>query len=410
MIRRGLVVAGILASVSLAALCAAGKGGDFIGEARLIYAVLACGEAPLKGGCRRVDFDRDVTKSTLPAGLDAAAVAEHCREVRRGGFACALDFAGKAGPFLARLRPAGLPRRVVYPFGGSDLFTALVTFPEATEFTTISLESAGDPRRLEKAASPELRRALAEFRRMFIYHMCTHDSTNANVRASDRGIFPGQLAFSLAAAAVFGYEPVSLRFFRIEPDGALHYLDRDEIASMENVKAKKLSAAWYDTDFSVAFRNMEVAYMRRDPGERPEKIVHRHIAANLNNVNFAGSLLKKHLEGKGRIAAMTKAGSYLLWFNDFSALRDYLLARMDFMVSDSTGILPRHALAAGFEQITYGKFYGAFLDDDGGADAATLRRLWESQPYRPLPFRYGYSDVRGASHLLITRPMRAREK
>jgi hypothetical protein len=80
---------------------------------------------------------------------------------------------------------------------------------------------------------------------------------------------------------------------------------------------------------------------------------------------------------------------------------------MAFMISDSTGILPRHARTAGFEQITYGTFNGAFLKDNGGSDAAELRRLWQSQPYRRLPFRYGYSDIRGANHLMVTKPKEA---
>jgi hypothetical protein len=74
------------------------------------------------------------------------------------------------------------------------------------------------------------------------------------------------------------------------------------------------------------------------------------------------------------------------------------------MVCDSTGILPRHAHAAGFEEITYGRFFGAFLDDDGGKDAEELRQLWKSQPYRELPFRYGYSDVKAANHLMVIKP------
>jgi hypothetical protein len=80
---------------------------------------------------------------------------------------------------------------------------------------------------------------------------------------------------------------------------------------------------------------------------------------------------------------------------------------MAVMISDSTGILPRHARAAGFEQITYGKFNGAFLPDNGGDDAAELRSLWKSQPFRKVPFRYGYSDIRGENHLMVTRPIKA---
>lgn len=101
---------------------------------------------------------------------------------------------------------------------------------------------------------------------------------------------------------------------------------------------------------------------------------------------------------------MIKAGSYLVWFDDFSGIRDYLLSNMAFMVSDSTGILPVHAKAAGFEQITYGRFFGAFLDNDGGDNAGALRNLWKSQPYRELPFRYGFSDIKAANHLMIMKP------
>ena len=31
-----------------------------------------------------------------------------------------------------------------------------------------------------------------------------------------------------------------------------------------------------------------------------------------------------------------------------------------------------------------------------------FRKLWASQPYRKLPFRYGYKDSKGSFHLLIT--------
>ena len=55
-----------------------------------------------------------------------------------------------AATFFADKRPAGLPTTVVYPFGGGDLMSALVTYPDARDITTISLEHAGDPTRLAK--------------------------------------------------------------------------------------------------------------------------------------------------------------------------------------------------------------------------------------------------------------------
>ena len=362
------------------------KGQDFINEAKLIYAVVACGDGQV-----------------LPS-IDAETVASHCREVRRHVVKAQREFVDKARPFFAAILPKNLPKKVVYPFGGGDLLTALATYPSAVEFTTISLESGGDPRRLIKADKRELDNALKTFRKMQVYLLDWHDNRTENLPPFERGIIPGQLAFSLAAAVVYDYEPVSLTYFRIGPDGGLHYLTETDISSMDLIKSKKLASFMPEPDFSPAFRNMELTLRRRASGEGPEIIIHRHIAENLSNRHFDNSPLKKYLENNGTISAMTKAGGYLLWREDFSILREYLLTHMAFMISDSTGILPHHTSAAGFEQITYGTFNGAFLPNNGGNDAAELRRLWSTQKERKLFFRYGYSDILGANHLIVTRP------
>ena len=58
---------------------------------------------------------------------------------------------------------------------------------------------------------------------------------------------------------------------------------------------------------------------------------------------------------------MTKAASYLLWRDQFSTIRNFLLEHMEFMVSDSTGIPPVFATKAGFEQTAFGHFKESFL-------------------------------------------------
>ncbi|MFH0974737.1 MAG: hypothetical protein V1874_03020 [Spirochaetota bacterium] len=358
---------------------------DFIDEAELLNRTLAC--AP----------------GQLPSNIDKAQVEQYCRDITKHIAIVQDGFVKKAIPFISALLPKGIPNKVVYPFGGGDLLTALVTYPEANEHTTISLESAGDPRRLRKASKQEVASSIKEFREMIVHFLDNHDSKN-DLRKFDRGIIPGQLAFSLIAAKVCNYEPVSLKYFKIEPDGRLYYYTKTDIAALEKTIGKKLAKFWIDTDFSVAFRNMELTLRRVGNGPGPEIIVHRHIAANLDNQHFPDSPLKKHLESKGKISAITKAGSYLLWFDDFAAIRNYMLSNMTIMIADSTGILPRHAKAAGFEQITYGKFHGAFLDSNGGDNAVAMSELWKSQQYRPLPFRYGYSDVKAANHLMIMKP------
>jgi hypothetical protein len=102
---------------------------------------------------------------------------------------------------------------------------------------------------------------------------------------------------------------------------------------------------------------------------------------------------------------MTKAASYLLWREDFSRVRSYLLSHMVFMISDSTGIPPGYAAKAGFVQETYGTFEVSFLEASERINADFVA-LWRGQPHRKLPIRYGYIDgakPEGHVHLLVTR-------
>ena len=375
----------------------ASGGQDFIAEARLLYRAVACGTG-----------DRPA-----PAGQDAgvaSVVASHCKEQTRRIAKFRKSYITRAEPFFATLIPAGLPGSVVYPFGGGDLLAALVTYPGATEYTTISLEHAGDPRRLGKLDSTALQQSLAYFREASALYVKNNDHRSENLRKLERGAIPGQLAFFLMALAVYDYEPVALRYFRIEDDGSLHYYSSDEIAKLDDTVAQKKSRRWVDTDHSIAFSNMELSFRKRGQPGAPVRI-HRHIAGNLDDEHFSGSGLQKHLASKGKIAAMTKAASYLLWSSSFSAIRTYLLDNMVFMVSDSTGVPPRLARAAGFEQKTYGSYAGAFFEENRESRPdQDFVALWQAQPRRRLPFRYGYVDSVNNPHLLVTLPRTATGK
>lgn len=363
---------------------------DFISEAQKIYTIAACGQGK------------------IPDGIDERLVDEYCSSIHFRSVRFRKNFAEKAGPFISKLLPEKIPSKVVYPFGGCDLITGMVTYPDAKEFTVISLEAAGDPRGINNSITKAaLKNELARLKSLLGDLLERNDNTNVNVRTSDNGLIPGQLAFSLLAASVLGYRPVSLRYFILNEDGSIKYLTSADIEAVRSEKIKKLHYWWHDTDYSVAFRNMEIVLKkisRDSPGA--DTVTQRHISFNLSDKYFKNSPLLKHLEKKGKVSAIIKAGSYLVWMDDFSAISNYLLSNMSFMVSDSTGFLPAQAEKARFEMITYGKFYGAFLENNGGAKAEQLRNFFNSQPYRPLPFRYGHSDIKGASHMIITKPAR----
>ncbi|MBI5622926.1 MAG: hypothetical protein HY924_04020 [Elusimicrobia bacterium] len=340
---------------------------DFISQARTLSELAAC--AP--GGA-------------ISERFDAAAVLAHCRrmEALLAGFR--EGWLAQASAYLAPLRPPDLPSSVVYPFGGGDLVSALAVFPEAREFTLISLEPAGDPRAVDSVDSSGLKRSLALLERNVASQFRVGHSRTDDLAAASRDRLPAQLLFALTALEAHGFEPRALRYFEVLPDGGLAYLT---------------SAASPRKD---SFRNMELTFGR--PGSSEHERVLRHIAADLGD----GALrrepgLLRHLSAKGRVAVMTKAASYLLWEDSFSLLRGYLLKNLDWMLSDSTGIPPRHAKAAGFVQDAYGRFERPFLKGVPVEAAEDLAALWRSQPLRRLPFPFGYPDGKRRLHLLVTR-------
>ncbi len=385
-VRQFARVFAVLATTAIALPAAnAGSGHNFIKEAREFQRLVACGGS-----------------FTVPAD-STKIVDRHCRSIIRFAKKFKNGWVRRVGNFMRKKRPANLPKRVVYPFGGGDLASALTTYPDATEITTMSLEHAGDPRLIGKVKGRKLRRSLAVFEKIARRYVLVKDHKSVNLRKLEKGPIPGQLAFFLFALTVNDYEVTGLRFFKIKDDGSLHYHTKADITRLENVKAGKLEKRWINTDYSIAFRNSELTF--KDKNGRT--IVHRHIAANLDNKHFDKSPLQKHLNAKGKISAMTKAASYLLWMRSFSAIRTYLTSHMAFMVSDSTGVPPHYAWRGGFYVVTYGKFEGIF-DAQWEYLSERIKKVWEKRRQRWLSFRYGYPDANKNGHMMIYYPRKPR--
>lgn len=364
-----------------------GEGQDFVAEARLLFRVAACGD-----------------DTPVPAPLDQAIVDAHCAVLRKAMQEYTDHYLALARPYLAALRPADVPTVVVYPFGGGDLLSALTAFPDATELTLISLEYAGDPRRLATLTSKARQQLLlANFDETMAWPLRGNWERSRNLQRSQRGELAGQLASDLVALTVHGFEPSSLRYFSLNDDGTIHYLSAAEQQALEGTRAKRIGE-WVRPDFSPAFANMELGFRPRGGG--PERVF-RHLAFNLDNAHLtAAPSLLKHLEAKGRVAAMTRAASFLLWGDEFSMIRDYLTAHLQWMISDTTGVPPPFAARAGLEQITYGTFVGAFEPSDQDPRRewnAAFVALWEHNPAVKLPFRFGYPDRGLHAHMMITR-------
>jgi len=353
------------------------EGLEFLPEAQVLFRVAACGPS-----------------GEVPARFDAAVVSRHCDDLTRAYADYRKGWVDVAEPFIAALRPKDLPRVVVYPFGGGDLVSALTTFPDATEITTISLEPAGDVRPIDKLAPPLLAHELAEHRAHLERLFAKAHSRTDNLEKESKTELPGEIVFDLAALVVHGDEPVSLRYFRIQPDGSLHYVTRADI-----------DAAKRAADRRALFADAELRFRKAGDASAPVQIL-RHVSFNLDDAHLkADPGLLAYLNARGpKVAAMTKAATHLLWNDHFSTIRGWLSDHTDWMISDSTGFAPRYATAQGFVQDTYGVFHGPCpFGTPDERDSKDLKKLFASEPQRDLPFRYGYPDKDGHAFLVVTR-------
>jgi hypothetical protein len=365
-------------------------GTDFGVEARLLAGVAACAEG-----------------AVVPPSFDQAVIGAHCRAQRAAYDRYELRWLAPAAAFFATVRPNHLPNRVVYPFGGGDLVTALAVFPRAVEITTLSLEPPGDVRLVRNVPKARLRAALRVTGQNVRKLLGFSYSNTVNLDVGARQALPGEIVLHLAALEVHDLEAVSLRYFRIGVDGSVRYLTDQELGEGEGPSTRSKRTP-VDGRFDDRFDNVEIGFAPR--GRRAPIKTLRHIAQDLSNAALGRTPgLLKYLAAQGPVAAMTKAASHLLWSDDFSAIREYLLDHAVWMVSDSTGVPPRFATAAGFVQEPYGVFEGpSAYGPVQKLDSRGFRQLFAESPKRPLAFRFGYGDVGRRAHLIVTKkPARA---
>lgn len=327
----------------------------------------------------------------IPSHIDKKLVDLHCGMLTSGYAEYKREWLDVAAPFIAKIRPAKVPPTLVYPFGGGDLVSALATYPDATEITTISLEIAGDIRPIDKVENKRLQTELATLRDHLGKLFLKAHSRTINMDIETKAAVPGELAFTMAALVIHGFEPVTLRYFSFNPDGTLKYLSAEDIAKNEK-----------NTGRGGPFANAELRFTK--PGDAKVRIL-RHVAYDLSDSSMkrAPGLLK-HLESKGKpVSTMTKAASHLLWDDqNFSVIRDYLMTHTEWMISDTTGVPPRIAKKYGFVQDFYGAYLGAepFGTVNNNDMMAFINAFKTAQP---ISFRYGYPDNKSHGHIVVTR-------
>jgi hypothetical protein len=370
---RSLLLASVLVFAQVSSAAAEGAPHEFIDDAKALLVVGACadGKAP------------DSVKPEL--------VAAHCEKVKASQEEYKKSWISIAQPWFEQHVPKSIPKTVVYPFAGGDLSTALTVYPDADEITTLSLEPAGDPRALGKLDAKQLKTALGVVETELGSLYRSNFSVTMNMIGAMRsGQLPTQLIFSLSALTIHGYEPTSMRYFKLTKDGDIEYLSDKDLAAIDKIK----NVAKHNR----ALSNVEIKFHKI--GGTHEQ-TYRHIMANLDDKHLEEDpSALAHLEKKGHVAGMTKAASYLLSFGNFEQMRKYIIGHVAWMVSDSTGLPPKVGEPAGFEYETWGTYERSNMAA-GGLVTPQWKAVYKAQPKRDLAFRFGYPDKKLHGHLII---------
>src|SRR5579862_5085008 len=184
---------------------------NFIDDAKLLYRIAACG-------------GQDAVKPELDKIVD-----HHCKVIKEHMDKFRALYFDKGRAWFDAVVPKDAPKTIVYPFGGGDLLSALVAFPDATDITTVSLELAGDPRRLRGLHPAQVEQNLGALRAEIGGLISVGSNTSQNLSAQQQNDLPGQVSSFLIGLVAGGYEPVAMRYFTLDDAGEIHYLEQAEI-------------------------------------------------------------------------------------------------------------------------------------------------------------------------------------
>lgn len=332
-------------------------------------------------------------------GLPIPGYDSYCKDFRRYVQLYRERFRDQAGPWIAERRPAGLPRTVFYPFSGADLVTSILTYPDALRHVHLSLEPGGPPESLEILSPEDRREGLKLLLEASTGLLTKGDSKTSDLALAHFGYPGAALPIVLLGLATHDASVVSLRYFEVTPDGRIVYH----------------AAGWRQgpppdgelrVEIDPHYKNFELAF--RLPGSDEVRVL-QHMAVNLDDRHLTkgrGRGVVTLLEGLGPVAFMTKAASNLLWSDNFSIVRNIILAQAAWMISDTSGV-PLMYLDETVWQVTpYGRFSCDFLEsrlkgpkwqrvnDDFAA-------LFKRESTGSLPFRFGYVDCRFQNHVLV---------
>ncbi len=281
--------------------------------------------------------------------------------------------------------PALLRATVFYPFSGPDALYATACFPDNATYVLVALEPSGTLPTLKQLSRKQ---DLAD------YLAATRDSMGSVLgrsffitREMDRQ-FRGQVTDGLLLPILevlvrLHNTILGFRYTRLDDAGKL--IERDRSYMPRTPYGDKGLQIEYRSDQDQSLHEMYYLTINLDD---------EHLKTNPAFVKYAAGL-------KGAVTLL-KATSYMTHRDEFSMIRDIVLADSMAVLQDDSG-LPFHFFRPEVWKVQlfgeYTRPYGSFrylIQPD-------LQKAYHEPGVRPLPFRIGYGYGKVNSNLLLAR-------
>jgi hypothetical protein len=281
--------------------------------------------------------------------------------------------------------PASHEAIVYYPFSGPDALFPTVCFPNNSTYVLVALEPSGTLPSLQKLsrkqdlagyldATGETMDSVLE-RSFFITREMDHQFRG---QVTDGLLLPILEVLVRLHNTILGF-----RYTRLDDDGKL--IERDLSYKPRTPYGDKGLQILYRSDEDQSVHTMYYLTINLDDD---------HLKTNQPFIKYSAGL-------KGAVTLL-KATSYMTHRDEFSIIRDLILANSQAVLQDDSGI-PYHFFTPDTWKVQlYGEYtrpYGSFrylIQPD-------LQKAYQEPGTRPLPFRIGYGYGKVNSNLQLAR-------
>jgi hypothetical protein len=272
---------------------------------------------------------------------------------------------------------------ILYPFSGPDIPNAFTIYPNASKYILIGLEAGGflptlvgDSDEKKTKGLRELNSSLDSISRLNFF---LTNKMKINITAA---VYQGTAPVIISYLGIMGYDVLEIKSVTFGSLGEVKYLTEEDISK--------------DTNFKKGFVSLEIKF--RDKNSKIKTLY--YISGNVSNLGLEKDpSILEFLKTQGRFSATFKAASFLLHYDQFTKIRDFILNYTDLIVMDDTG--PRiKDLKKDFDIRVFG-IYTRPIALWPNMFQQDLKDLHIEQKPLPIPFKYGYGTLNKTYHLII---------